>query len=236
MFRKAILIIHGFLGGTYDLELLANNLELNKNFDVFQFTLPGHERNFSKVKYEEWIKSSEKMMDWLISHGYKNIYVIGHSMGGVIATYIGTKYKEVKKIVLLAPAFHYLSVTNEKTDVSKSIKTTPNLIKTYTAKELISRLVKLNIESVHEFRELVKKYYDTPFKITCPTLIIQGKADEVVPISSSLYVYNSIKSDVKKLVFVDKLTHDVFKKENIELINIVKDFLGHSVKGGIYNI
>ena len=30
IFRKAILIIHGFAGGTYDEENLANYLELNK--------------------------------------------------------------------------------------------------------------------------------------------------------------------------------------------------------------
>ena len=236
IFRKAILIIHGFLGGTYDLELLANNLELNKNFDVFQFTLPGHERNFSKVTYQEWIKSCEDNVEWLISKGYKNIYVIGHSMGGVITAYLATKYKEIKKIVLAAPAFHYLSITNEKVDIPKSIKTTPSIVKTYSIQEIISRMFKLNLESVIEFKNLVKKYYECPKNITCPTLIIQGKNDEIVPVSSSLYVYNSIKSDNKKLVFVDKLTHDVFKEENIKLINIVDDFLKHTVKGGIYNI
>ena len=150
IFRKAILIIHGFLGGTYDLELLANNLELNKNFDVFQFTLPGHERNFSKVTYQEWIKSCEEHVEWLIGSGYKNIYVIGHSMGGVITSYLATKYKEIKKIVLAAPAFHYLSITNEKADIPKSIKTTPSIVKTYSIQEIISRMFKLNLESVIE--------------------------------------------------------------------------------------
>ena len=53
IFRKAILIIHGFAGGTYDEEDLANKLELVKNFDVYQFTLPGHNKNLSKVKYED---------------------------------------------------------------------------------------------------------------------------------------------------------------------------------------
>ena len=66
IFRKAILIIHGFMGGTYDEEDLANYLELERKFDVFQFTLPGHKRNLSKVKYGEWISKSEEMVNWLI--------------------------------------------------------------------------------------------------------------------------------------------------------------------------
>ena len=91
LFRKAILIIHGFAGGTYDEEDLANYLELNRNFDVFQFTLPGHNRNLSKAKYKDWIDYSESKVKWLIDNGYDSIYLIGHSMGGVIATYIASK-------------------------------------------------------------------------------------------------------------------------------------------------
>ena len=59
IFKQAILIIHGFAGGTYDQEELAFNLELNKSFDVFQFTLPGHDKALSKVNYQEWIKCRE---------------------------------------------------------------------------------------------------------------------------------------------------------------------------------
>ena len=48
--RKAILIIHGFAGGTYDQEYLANFLELDRGFDVYTFTLPGHNVVDSTVK------------------------------------------------------------------------------------------------------------------------------------------------------------------------------------------
>lgn len=235
IFRKAVLIIHGFAGGTYDEEKLANYLELNKNFDVFQFTLPGHKRNFSKVKYEEWIKESEKMTEWLIDKGYNNIYVVGHSMGGVIASYIAGKYKQVKKLVLAAPAFHYLSVTKEKFDISNSIKTAPSLIKTYSGEEIVARLFKLNPGAVIQFIDLVKKYYDCPKDVHCPTLIIQGRKDELVPITSSEYVYRNIQSKNKKLVYVDNLTHDVFAN-NDKIYKLVEDFLKHNVKGGIYDI
>ena len=53
--KKAVLIVHGFAGGTYDQEILANNLEL-EGFDVYTFTLPGHEKSFlKKVTRKEWI-------------------------------------------------------------------------------------------------------------------------------------------------------------------------------------
>ena len=236
LFRKAILIIHGFAGGTYDEEDLANYLELNKFYDVFQYTLPGHNKNLSKVKYEDWIKKSEDMVEFLISSGYRNIYVIGHSMGGVIATYLATKYKEIRKMVLCAPAFQYLSVDKDTKDIGKSLKSAPGIIKTYGSDEILSRFLKLNTSALKEFTNLVLKYYDTPKSVTCPILLIQGKLDEIVPVKSSKYVYDSVKSNIKKIVYVNDLTHDVFKcGKNKELFEIIERFL-KIPEGGEYTI
>lgn len=226
LFRKAILIVHGFAGGTYDQEKLANYLELNRDFDVYQYTLPGHKRNLSKVKCDEWIKSSEDMMNWLINNGYHKIYLIGHSMGGVIATYLASKYKEVKKLVLAAPAFHYLDVKNKNLNISKSLKEIPNVVKTYGSDEVISRMLKLNISALREFMTLIKNYYDYPSKVHCPVLIIQGKNDNLVPLTSSEYVYSEVKSKDKKLVYIDDATHDIFESNNSEeIFKLVEKFL-----------
>lgn len=235
--KSAVLIIHGFAGGTYDEENLANYLELNRRFDVFQFTLPGHDQNLSKVKYTEWITYSEDKLKWLINEGYTTIYLIGHSMGGVIASYLSTKYKQVKKLVLAAPAFQYLYNNSHGLDIGESLKHTPELIKDYTGNEVISRILKLNITTTKEFMKLVREYYNYPKDITCPILIIQGKHDNLVPISSSKYVYDSVKSKVKKIVYVDGLTHSVFKSQrDKEIFELVEKFLKYSMIGGEYNI
>lgn len=223
IFRKAILLVHGFAGGTYDQEGLANYLELNRNFDVYQYTLPGHRRNLSKVKSAEWIESSEKMIEWLITKGYHKIYLIGHSMGGVIATYLASKYKEVKKLVLAAPAFHYLDVKDKNLNIPESLKMIPKVVKTYGGDEIVSRMLKLNINAIGEFMTLIKDYYDFPKDVNCPTLILQGNNDNLVPLSSSKYVYESIKSKKKDIIYIDDLTHDVFKNE--KTYRIVEKFL-----------
>lgn len=226
MFRKAVLIIHGFAGGTYDEEQLANYLELNRDFDVFQFTLPGHERNLSKVEYHEWISASEKQVEWLIKNGYSKIYLIGHSMGGVIATYLSIKYKQVKKLVLAAPAFHYLNVIKDDLNVGESLKIAPKIIKDYGSDEVIARILKLNVSVLKEFMDLVKEYYEYPKELTCKLLILQGKSDNLVPVSSSEYVYESAKSKDKKLVLLNDVTHDIFRTENKEeIFKIVERFL-----------
>ena len=226
IFRKAVLIIHGFAGGTYDEEELAFYLELNKSFDVFQFTLPGHDKNLSKIDRVEWINASEKKVEWLIKNGYNKIYLIGHSMGGVIATYLATKYKEVKKLVLAAPAFQYLNVIKDDLNIGKSLKIAPKVIKDYGSDEVIARMLKLNVSVLKEFIEFVKENYDYPKYITCPILILQGDNDSLVPVSSSEYVYDSVKSKNKKLIILEGVTHDIFRDTNKEKIfKIVEKFL-----------
>lgn len=63
-FRKAILLIHGFAGGSYDYGDLANDLQLYRNFDVFAFTLPGHDKFIiNKVTKDDWIKAAEGQIE-----------------------------------------------------------------------------------------------------------------------------------------------------------------------------
>ena len=62
-------------------------------------------------------------------------------------------------------------------------------------------------------------------KITCPTLIIQGKEDIVVPKESTEYAHKNIKSETNFLINMDKINHDCFKCErNEELRNIITNF------------
>ncbi|MDO5569766.1 MAG: alpha/beta fold hydrolase, partial [bacterium] len=96
LFRKAILLIHGFAGGVWDYEPLSNELQLSLDFDVYSLTLPGHEKSrMINIKKEQWEEAVEQHIEMLIKRKYKKIYVIGHSMGGVLACHLAKKYPQV---------------------------------------------------------------------------------------------------------------------------------------------
>lgn len=224
--RKAILIIHGYAGGTYDEEPLANYLELERSFDVFSFTLPGHDvRDKKKATNEEWINESERQLKFLIDNGYKKIYVIGHSMGGVIATYLAKKYKEVKRLVLVAPAFTCIA-SKEAGGLMGAILKLPELIKAYSFNEIATRVNKMPISSEKEFINLIEEHKDDIKDISIPIMLIHGTKDQLVPISSTEEIFENYKSSKKKLLIIDDYYHDVFKGEKVDLIcKEVKDFL-----------
>ena len=230
--RKAVLIIHGFAGGTYDEESIANYLEL-KGFDVYSFTLPGHEKSFfNKVTKEDWINSVKEHLEMLIKNKYKNIYVIGHSMGGVLATYLAVNYKEVKKIILAAPAFKYLTFEEDNFNFINALKNSPQLFKDYEKDEIISRILHFKTSVIKEFMQLVDESQELPSKIKCPVLIIHGDKDIIVPLKSSKYIYHIIPVKNKHLMVLKDVNHDIFKSNKTNEVCIaVEKFL----KFGIYN-
>jgi len=225
-FRKAVLIIHGFAGGTYDLELLANHLELNRTLDVYSFTLPGHDvKCREKATSQEWIKESEKQLKFLIDNGYKQIYLVGHSMGGVIASYLSTKYKEVKRLVLAAPAFSHLAA-KEEGGILGAIGKGPDILKSYSTDEFLTRIRKLPISAVKEFLRLVEKYQDVKKEINIPVMIIHGKKDQIVPTSSSIEVFENLKNKRKELILVNNYYHDLFRgSKAVNLSKEIEKFL-----------
>ena len=228
--KKAILMIHGFVGGCYDFNNFQNELQLKRNFDVFTYTLPAHEKFIVKdIKYKEWIDESKRQIEYLISSGYKEIYLIGHSMGGVIAAHLASHYPQVKKLVLAAPAFRYFYFKDGKMDIknfNETIKNIPEIIKGSSTEQVISKMLKTPISTMIEFTKLVTNCQECVKDITCPTLIIHGESDIIVPTESTEYVHNSIQSKTNILVNIKKLNHECFTdKRNPEVKKITKEFL-----------
>lgn len=228
--KKAILMIHGFVGGSYDFGSFHNELQTYKKFDVFTYTLPAHDKFIvSDIKYKEWLDESVRQIEFLINNGYKEIYLIGHSMGGVIAAYLASHYKEVKKLVLAAPAFRYFYFKDGKVDIkslNETLKNITEIFKGENTEKVVSRILKTPISTMIEFTKLVDHCQNCVNYITCDTLTIHGIDDIVVPTEGTEYVYNEIKSKTNILVNVKKLNHECFThKKSKEVKKIIQEFL-----------
>ncbi len=224
--RRAVLIIHGLAGGTYDEEPLANYLQMNRKFDVFAFTLPGHDvKDKRKATMDAWMKESERQLETLINAGYKKIYLVGHSMGGVIATHLAKEYKEVKKLVLVAPAFTSIASKEEGGLITALFKI-PDLVKAYSYNELLTRINKLPFSAEKEFFKLIETYRNDIYSITIPTMFVHGTNDQVVPVKSSIDIFEKLDNNSKIILLIKDYYHDVFKGNKVESINKeIRDFL-----------
>lgn len=228
--KKAILMIHGFVGGCYDFNNFHNELQLYKKFDVYTYTLPAHNKTIVRdIKYQEWINESVRQIEFLINNGYKEIYLIGHSMGGVIASHLASLYPQVKKLVLAAPAFRYFYFKDGKVDIknmNNTLKNITEIFKGEDSEQVISRILKTPIPTMLEFTKLVTKCQECVNHIECPTLTIHGLDDMIVPTEGTEYVYNNINSKTNILLNIRNLNHECFTSKKGKIVkDNIKEFL-----------
>lgn len=102
--EKAVLLVHGFSG--YPGEVIRPGVDLYEaGFDCYAPRMPGHGtsgNDFLASKAEDWIGTIYDAYAQLSSN-YGSVFLVGHSMGGAIATIIADAF-DAKRLALLAPA------------------------------------------------------------------------------------------------------------------------------------
>lgn len=227
LFKKAVLVIHGFGGATWENEFLVNDLKMNSEYKVFDFTLPGHTLEIIKgVQYQEWIRTSEEMLQTILKK-YRSVYLVGHSMGGVIASYLASKYKGVKKLVLLAPAFDYVSIDQMKQDAKTFFENKLKLNKDGALyDEAFMKMIRVPLPTIIEFTKLVKVHREDIVHVKCKTLILHGTMDELTPMSSSEYAYSSIGAKEKHFTKIEGVRHRILvSNKKKEVSTYIRSFL-----------
>jgi len=228
------LCIHGFTGAPYEVEPLANHLQKVTNWDIRVPTLPGHGETLSLegIRFEEWIDCAEKELKSLIQD-CNEVYVIGFSMGGLIAAYLSAKYP-VKKLVLLSAAAYYVNPSQMLADIKEMIRDgiKGNLKENELFNRYKKKMMETPISATFQFRKLVR--FAKPYlkEIQTPTLIVQGEMDGIVPVKSAHFLYNVIETPQKELCFLPMSKHHVCHGDDFEvLVQRVERFLFEKVEG-----
>jgi carboxylesterase len=100
----AVLLCHGYTG--YPGELIRPGIDIfEKGMDVYCPRYPGHGTSgddFLASKAEDWIGTVYDACAYLVQQ-YDQVSLVGHSMGGAIATLIADAF-DVETLALIAPA------------------------------------------------------------------------------------------------------------------------------------
>lgn len=214
------LCIHGFTGSPYEVEPLATYLKEHTDWLIVMPTLPGHGETLELkgISNSDWLRHAENELEKLLDV-CDEVYVIGFSMGGIIAGYLATKYP-IKKLVLLSAAVYYVNPKQLFTDVKDMVADAVR--GTINENELFLRykekIVHTPLKATMEFRKLVR-FVRPKFKdIHIPTLIIQGECDGIVPIKSAHYLYEKIVAEDKQLCLLPQSKHHVCHSEDQEIL------------------
>jgi esterase/lipase len=213
---KTVFFIHGFSAKKEDNEYFLKYLEKKKDIKVKTFILPGHsEHGVKKITYDKWLEKSEEELLKVLKTS-KSVVIVGHSMGGAIATVLAAKY-DIEKLVLISPAFKVGSTIQNKEDIKNYFK---DKNKEYGTgfEGIIKKIFTVYLKDIKEVKKVAKissKYLE---EITCPVLILHGSLDQVVPLSSSIDAYSHITSKKDFTILMD-VRHQVFKSCKKEQIS-----------------
>lgn len=222
---RAVLFIHGLSAKKEDNQYFIDKMKKFSNIDIYTFTLPGHEENkMTKVKYQDWITASEKELNSILKK-YKKVTIVSHSMGTIIAVYLASKYKQIENLVLIAPAFIFGSFKQNKKDLGRLLKKEVDEELGTGFEGSLTKFFQIPKSVMMEYLKMASKNKENISKVSCPTLIIHGLEDNVIPVKSSEFVYQNLTCK-KDLVLIRNVRHQVFKsKKKDMIINYIYRFI-----------
>ena len=222
------LLLHGYTGGPFEVDPLKEFLEEETNWQVVVPVLEGHgeQLHLDGATYETWLKDAEDALEELRKE-CSTVYVIGFSMGGMIASYLAATQK-VDKLVLLAAARRYISVKYLGHYFGEVITDgiAGNLDENEWYANYKDKIGEVPFKANLEFIRLV--HFTKPYleKITAPTFIVQGMKDEMVPYKTAYTLEEEIGSELKQVVLFEKSDHLICLGDEGPVVNrLVLQFL-----------
>lgn len=208
------LLIHGFTGGPFEMQPLADHLQ-QCNYTTLCPTLSGHgtnKRELARTTWKDWLQSAED--NYLqLARRHSQIVVIGFSMGGLLAVNLAVKYP-VSKLVTVSMPIYPLWFKQLARNVVADIKggNYQHLRKYYANSSSTPLKAIINLFS------LIRHTKPLLTSLQVPWLILQGLEDDTVHPKSALYIYQQAGSMQKYLKTLPFSGHQVFSSQEKKLV------------------
>ncbi|WP_342526344.1 alpha/beta fold hydrolase [Chryseomicrobium sp. FSL W7-1435] len=216
--KTGVLFIHGYTGAPYEVEPFVDYVQARTDWLVSVVTLPGHgeQLELTEMLAEDWTMEAEIAIRKLMPQ-VDRLYVVGFSMGGLIAMYLSLRYP-VERLVLLSAAAKYIAPGQMLQDIREI---TVDLLKKQADQNPVymryhQKVGKTPLRSAYQFTrvlKLVEPYYS---KITIPVCLVQGKKDGIVPFQAAEYLYEQLGSEQKELIFSEGGKHHICYSDDCE--------------------
>jgi acylglycerol lipase len=232
--KAVLLIVHGLAEHSGRYMNVVNHF-LPRGYAVYGYDHLGHgksegQRLFVK-RFTDYLKPLKTFFD--IIRGWqpgKPVFLIGHSMGGLIgASYLPTHQAELAGVILSGPAVkipdnisratilagRLLSALIPKVGLvlleAEGVSRDPAVVQAYSTDPLVYR-GKMTARLGAEMLAAMERIRDTADRITLPILILQGGSDRLVDPSGARMLYDKVASPDKKLIVYQGYYHEVFNE------------------------
>ncbi|MGH2730505.1 MAG: alpha/beta hydrolase [Actinomycetota bacterium] len=229
------LLVHGFTGSPQGLRGVGEYLA-GRGIAVAAVRLPGHGTTWQDLNTrtgDEWIDAVEAGFE-KISASTDEVFIVALSFGAALALDFAARNPDrVAGVVTLAGFVH----TNDPRRflapvISKLVKSLPavgNDIADPTQREIAYE--RLPAAAAYHMLRVVKRARTSLPQVTAPILIMHGRNDHVVHPRSADIIYNSVASEDKELVYLERSFHVItLDYDREELLDRTFEFIKNRAK------
>ena len=233
----AILMLHGWTGSPAHLRPLAGELSA-VGYTVAAPLLAGHGTHIEDMVttgWRDWMRSALEV-GLALGTDHDRVHLIGLSMGGVMSILLAPVLEATSLVTINAPQkvwdkrsrFAHLVRGSDRIQPSDSpVPAPPELL------EYQQQYQGTPVGTAAELNDLVNAARRNLFRVECPALVIQSRADETVRPVSGEIIYDGLGSSEKGLVWLERSRHVALLDAERDVIQqVVMDHLArHSQVG-----
>lgn len=232
--RETVLFIHGAGGGQYTWSYQKGFLE--KQFNPIIIELPGHGESEGEGE-EEIGRYAEHVLAFLKALGLQKVFLVGHSMGGVIVQTLAlTQAEVIKGIVLVGTGARLKVLPVILNGIKNNFEETVRMINQFAySRKAPSDLIEKGISMMMQCRPEVL-YSDFMAcdrfdlineveKIILPTLLLCGDDDQLTPVKYSQFLHSRIKGS--KLEILPNAGHMVMMEAPQAFNEKIREFISN---------
>jgi len=217
---KDIILLHGAIGATDQLNPLADNLSA-KGFSVHQFSFSGH----GKMPFKEHFSIEQfaaELYQYILERNLAQVNVFGYSMGGYVALYLESQRPNlIGKIATLATKFDWTPEGAVKEAAMLNPETIQQKVPQF-AESLQNRHGENWLELLNKTAEMMKTLGDVPLlnedvlkTIESPVLLGLGDKDSMVSLDETRKVFAALP---KANMYMLPSTKHPIEGVNVELL------------------
>ena len=232
--KAALLIVHGLAEHSDRYENVVNHF-VPLGYAVYGIDHLGHGKSDGTrvyvERFDDYTNTLKIYFDKVRgSQPGKPIFLVGHSMGGLIsAVYLLDHQAELAGAVLSGPAVKIpkyvtpvilfmgkmLSALVPKYGLlpldANGVSRDPSVVQAYVSDSLVHR-GKATARLAAEMLKAMQTITAQAARITLPILIVQGSADRLVNPAGAQMLYDAVSSVDKEIKIYDGLYHEVFNE------------------------
>lgn len=197
--KPCIICIHGF-GRRRSDEFLYLKEKLQDNYEIITPNI--YNPLFTDDdKWYNWVSRVEQVVIEA-KKTHDQVYLVGFSMGGVIASSVASKIS-VNRVIFLDAAFDVLTLTTAQQLVTK----------VFSKKDTTNPYPELPTSFTACFIDVVNNCKDTIEKVQCPCLFIHSSDDEVISPASSTRSFKKVQNKLSKCIILEGGQHRILDDE-----------------------